>query len=346
MSAEGNVSMLMGDPKKAIRAMTVPLLVALLVIQVNALADRAWCSGLGTDALAATAICAPLYEVITGLGTGLGVGGAAVVSRFIGAGSRREASQGTMQTIIFSLVFGIVLTPILVLFCSDILVAVGSGDVTDVSYDYMIWIMLGTPVFILNGAVAGLIRGEGAARMSTVMMVVLAVANIVLDPVLIYGLDMGIAGASVATVLATVISTLIGLYYYRESSYIKLGRDDVRFDTAKMRTVLRAGVPQMAEYTVMYAMNLVLNYLVIWCAAELPRHLVRGIRGAGNLLGAQHGRQHSPAARLRRRIGSRPGGIGSLRTRGHGEDEGGLPLLDKVLRLDGAASDRTAVRHP
>ena len=268
MSAEGNVSMLMGDPKKAIRAMTVPLLVALLVIQVNALADRAWCSGLGTDALAATAICAPLYEVITGLGTGLGVGGAAVVSRFIGAGSRKEASQGTMQTILFSLVFGIILTPILVLFCSDILVAVGSGDVTDVSYDYMIWIMLGTPVFILNGAVAGLIRGEGAARMSTVMMVVLAVANIVLDPVLIYGLGMGIAGASVATVLATVISTLIGLYYYRESSYIKLGRDDVRFDTAKMRTVLRAGVPQMAEYTVMYAMNLVLNYLVIWCAGS------------------------------------------------------------------------------
>ena len=84
MSAEGNVSMLLGDPRKAIRTMTVPLLIALLVIQVNALADRAWCSGLGTDALAATAICAPLYEVITGLGTGLGVGGAAVVSRYTG----------------------------------------------------------------------------------------------------------------------------------------------------------------------------------------------------------------------------------------------------------------------
>ena len=55
MSAEGNVSMLLGDPRKAIRTMTVPLLIALLVIQVNALADRAWCSGLGTDALAATA---------------------------------------------------------------------------------------------------------------------------------------------------------------------------------------------------------------------------------------------------------------------------------------------------
>ena len=260
--------MLLGDPKKAIRTMTVPLLIALLVIQVNALADRAWCSGLGTDALAATAICAPLYEVITGLGTGLGVGGAAVVSRFIGAGSKRDASEGTAQTILFSLIFGIVLTPILVLLCRDILILVGSGDVTDVSYDYMLWIMVGTPVFIINGAVTGLIRGEGAARMSTLMMIVLAVANIVLDPVLIYGAGMGIAGASVATVIATIISTGIGLYYYRHSSYIKIRRSDLRMDAGKMRVVLRAGVPQMAEYTVIYAMNLVLNYLVIWCAGS------------------------------------------------------------------------------
>ena len=268
MSAEGNVSMLMGDPKKAIRAMTVPLLVALLVIQVNALADRAWCSGLGTDALAATAICAPLYEVITGLGTGLGVGGAAVVSRFIGAGSRKDASQGTMQTILFSLVFGIILTPILVLFCSDILVAVGSGDVTDVSYDYMIWIMVGTPVFVMNGAVAGLLRGEGAAKVSTMMMAVTAIVNIILDPVLIYVLDMGIAGASVATVIATTVSTVIGIWYYLRAGYLRREIRSAGPLWLDMRSVLSMGVPQMAEYTVMYAMNLVLNYLVVWCAGS------------------------------------------------------------------------------
>lgn len=260
--------MLLGDPRKAIRAMTVPLLMALLVVQVNALADRAWCSGLGADALAATAICAPLYEVITGLGTGLGVGGAAVVSRCIGASDRRGASVDAVQALLFGLVFGIVLTPFLLFFCEDILVAVGSGDVTTTSVDYMMWIMLGTPVFIVNGVVAGLLRGEGAARMSTAMMVVMAVANIVLDPVLIYGLDMGIAGASIATVIATMVSTMTGLYYYASSSYVSLRSGCIRLETDRMRAVLRAGVPQMAEYTVMYAMNLVLNYLVVWCAGS------------------------------------------------------------------------------
>lgn len=260
--------MLLGDPRKAIRAMTVPLLMALLVVQVNAVADRAWCSGLGADALAATAICAPLYEVITGLGTGLGVGGAAVVSRCIGAGDRRGASCDAVQALLFGLVFGIVLTPFLMFLCEDILVAVGSGDVTSTAFDYMIWIMLGTPVFIVNGVVAGLLRGEGAARMSTVMMVLMAVANIVLDPLLIYGLGMGIAGASIATVVATLISTLVGLYYYTSSSYVRLSTRGVRLEADRLKAVLRAGVPQMAEYTVMYAMNLVLNYLVVWCAGS------------------------------------------------------------------------------
>lgn len=268
MSSEGNVTVLLGDPKKAIKTMVVPILLALVVTEVNSLADRAWCSGLGADALAAIALCSPIYFVITGLGTGLGVGGAATVSRFIGSGDRRKASSCALQTLIFAVVFGVALTPLLVVLCEDILVAVGSGDITGISTDYMIWIMVGTPALVVNGAVAGLLRGEGAARLSTVMMAITALVNMVLDPVLIYVLDLGIAGASVATVVATVVSTVTGLGFYLGSGYLRNEIRAARYSASDMRTVLSMGVPQMAEYTVMYAMNLVLNYLVVWCAGS------------------------------------------------------------------------------
>ena len=185
MDAEGNVSVLLGDPRGAIRSMAVPLFIALVVTEVNTLADRSWCSGLGQEALAAVALCSPLYLVITGLGTGMGVGGAATVSRRIGSGEIDRARVSAIQTLLFSLVFGAILAPILVLTCEDLLVLVGSGDVTQQSYDYMVWLAAGTPVLVLNGAVAGLLRGEGAARASTVMMAILAVTNIVLDPVMV-----------------------------------------------------------------------------------------------------------------------------------------------------------------
>ena len=268
MSSEANVSVLLGDPRKAIRTMAVPILLALVVTEVNSLADRSWCSGLGADALAAISLCSPVYFVITGLGTGMGVGGAATVSRHIGAGDRARASSCAYQTLLFSLVFGILLTPVLVLLCEDILVLIGSGDITGVSEDYMMWIMVGTPALILNGAVSGLLRGEGAAKLSTAMMAVTAVINIVLDPVLIYGFGMGIAGASVATVLATTASTVLGLWFYFFSGYLRKGIRSSRYSRRDMGEVLSMGVPQMAEYTVMYAMNLVLNYLVVWCAGS------------------------------------------------------------------------------
>lgn len=268
MSAEGNVSVMLGDPRRAIRTMAVPILIALVVTEVNSLADRSWCSGLGADALAAVALCSPLYFVITGLGTGMGVGGAATVSRLIGSGDRDRAASAAYQTLLFSLAFGLVLTLPLVMLCEDILVAIGSGDVTGISCDYMVWIMVGTPVFVMNGAVAGLLRGEGAAKVSTMMMAVTAIVNIILDPVLIYVLDMGIAGASVATVIATTVSTVIGIWYYLKAGYLRREIRSAGPSWTDMRSVLSMGVPQMAEYTVMYAMNLVLNYLVVWCAGS------------------------------------------------------------------------------
>ncbi len=268
MDAEGNVSVLLGDPRGAIRSMAVPLFIALVVTEVNTLADRSWCSGLGQEALAAVALCSPLYLVITGLGIGMGVGGAATVSRRIGSGEIDRARVSAIQTLLFSLVFGAILAPILVLTCEDLLVLVGSGDVTQQSYDYMVWLAAGAPVLVLNGAVAGLLRGEGAARASTVMMAILAVTNIVLDPVLMYVLDMGIAGASVATVIATLVSTLVGLRVYLRSGFVGSGIRGFRYSSGDMRSVLSVGVPQMAEYTVMYAMNLVLNYIVVWCAGS------------------------------------------------------------------------------
>ena len=265
MTAEENVSVLLGDSRKAIRTMAVPLFLALIVVQANSIADRAWSSGLGMESLAAIGLCAPIYLVINGLGTGIGVGGAAAVARFIGSGDRDRAASAAVQTLILSVVVSAVLTPFLVFFCEDILEILGSEGFTDVAYDYMIVIMITAPLFIINGAIAGLLRGEGAAKMSTAMMVVTALLNIILDPILIYVLDMGIAGASTATVVATLVSTAFGSGFYLRG-YVGSRIRGHGFSGSEMHDVMDVAVPQMAEYTVMYGMNLVLNWFVVFCA--------------------------------------------------------------------------------
>jgi len=264
MTAEDRVSILLGNPRKAIVAMAIPIVVSLLVSQVNVLADRAWCAGLGDDAMAAIALVMPVYMTLVGLGSGLGVGASAVISRMIGADDKDKASRSAVQAVIFSVVFGVILTPIMILGQTDLLALLGKENILQLACSYMLPYSVFTLFIIFNGVAGGILNGQGATQYSMLMMVVQAVANIILDPILIYGMGMGLPGAAVATVLATIASMVLGiLLIVSKRTYLQVRRGDIRYDGGCMRLLLKAGVPQMLEYTVMYFMDAVLNYIVL-----------------------------------------------------------------------------------
>ena len=257
MTAEENVSILLGNPKVAIHKLALPLILSLLISQANVIADRAWCSGLGVDAMAAIAVVIPIYMTIVGLGSGLGVGASAIVSRMIGAEDKDKACNAASQALLFGLIFVIILTPLLLISQKGILTILGAGDVMDMANSYAI-------IILMNGAIGGILNGQGATSLSTIMMIVMAVSNIVLDPVFIYGLDMGVRGAAIATVIATVFSLLVGAYFIMSRrTYLTIDRKHMRYEKEQMRMVSVAAIPQMIEYAVMYAMNAVLNVIVI-----------------------------------------------------------------------------------
>lgn len=267
MSADRNVSTLLGDPRKAIIAMAVPIMVSLFVAEINTIADRAWVSGMGSDAVAAVAVVRPVYNVLVGLGAGLGVGASAVISRYIGARNAGFAASCAAQSILLSAVIGIALTPILLLSQSPLLTAIGAGDCFDESMGYMRTYSFFVSIIIINGTIGGVLNGQGASVLSTAMMIILAVSNIVLDPIFIYVLDMGVSGASVATVVSTAVSMAAGfLFLLGRRTYLSYDRSMIRFDRVHCSAVMAAGVPQMLEYLVLYGMDAALNFLVILCA--------------------------------------------------------------------------------
>ena len=269
MDAESRVSMLLGDPRKAIVTMVIPIVLSLLVSEVNMLADRAWCSGLGVEAVATISVVRPIYNVYVGLGTGLGVGAAAVISRKIGASKAGEASSCAVQALIIALLFSIVFTPVMYLCQDGLIETVGSSDIHDSCITYMTTFTLCLTLIVVNGVIAGILNGQGAAGLSTAMMMTLAIGNMILDPILIYGLDMGISGASLATVLATVMSILVGIrYLLGRRTYLSFGRSSLRMDGGHMREIGKAGIPQMLEFVVIYGMDAVLNMIIIICAGS------------------------------------------------------------------------------
>ena len=264
MDAETRVELLLGDPRKAVVALAIPIIISLVVAEVNTLADRAWCSGMGVEALAAVALIRPIYSVYMGLGSGLGVGAAAVISRYLGADRPKDASSAAIQALLIGIVFALILTPILFFTQSGLLDLIGSEDINDDAIAYLTCYTLSLVIIVTNGVIGGILNGQGATGLSTVMMMVLAVSNMILDPIFIYGLGMGLTGASVATVIATVISMSVGIWFMiGKKTYLTFSKESLVFDRARMRAIYRAGIPQMLEYVIIYAMDVILNKIVI-----------------------------------------------------------------------------------
>ena len=88
-----NIDIITGEPKKAIRKLSWPMMVSMLLIMLYNIADSIWVAGLGSDALAAIGYITPLFMILVGLGNGLGAGANSLIARYIGANNRAQANN-------------------------------------------------------------------------------------------------------------------------------------------------------------------------------------------------------------------------------------------------------------
>jgi putative MATE family efflux protein len=264
------VKVLLGDQRKGIIALSIPIAIALFVQNLNNIVDSFWVADLGQAPMAALGIVYPLYCILIGIGNGLGIGVSAAIARNIGMKRHEDANGVAAQSLTLTLIISVAMTVILMVTVVPVIQMMGGENMMDACLSYAIPIYLGSFFIILSGVMSGMLRGEGAARRSMAIQVVGAVVNIVLDPVLIFWMDMGVAGAAWATVISFVISSLMGFYWYFRSDdmYIEFKRKYFRINTAQMREILNVGLPESIELTVMNFFNVFLNYFVIMCSGD------------------------------------------------------------------------------
>ncbi len=248
MTYSKDLEVMLGDPKRAVLVMTVPLILSYAIAQVNMFADTAWCAGLGSYASTALSTIIPYYWLISGIGTGIGIGAAASIARHLGRNEAGEAESQVSQTLVLSVAVGLLIMAPLYLSLEPMLGIMSVGDVGSHCIDYITPVIVFSTVYVLNGAVAGLLRAEGAARKSMTVLIVAAVLNIILDPLLIYGADLGLAGAGLATSLSTLVSTLLGLYWFLSGKmYLRITFKGFRVRLDQMKDVLSVGLPRTVE---------------------------------------------------------------------------------------------------
>jgi putative MATE family efflux protein len=261
------VALLIGNQRKGIAAMAFPLAVALLFQSLNNIVDSLWVSDLGGSAMAALGIVYPLYCVQMGIGNGLGIGVSAAIARHIGRKDREMAERSAAQGLVVAVQASLILTPFLLLVSPAVLPLMGSGDITDECLGYAYPLFATTFLIILSGIMAGMLRGEGAAKRSMIMQASGAVVNIALDPVMIFWMDMGVAGAAWATAISFAFTCVIALVWYIRGRglFVRIRREYLRSDKAVRRDIFSVGLPEALELSVMNVFNIALNFCVVMC---------------------------------------------------------------------------------
>lgn len=259
------ISMITGDPKRAIRVLSVPMIISMLLIMAYNLADSIWVAGLGPDALAALGFTTPLFMVIIGLGNGLGAGATSLIARCIGAVNKKKADNAAMHSVILAMAISAGLTLLVLMFLSNILLAMGAGSTVELAIQYGQVVFGGLIFLIFSSVASGILRAEGDVKRPMYAMAATAILNIILDPIFIYYFGWGIAGAAWATVLSTSISCTLMIYWLlmKGDTYVTFSRRDFKADWNVVRDILMVGLPASAESFVMSFLGVILNMILV-----------------------------------------------------------------------------------
>ena len=231
---------------KAYFKIALPVVIGMVVSLIYNLADTWFIARTGNTALVAgVSLCAPIFTLMVAFSDIFGLGGSNLISRLLGQGRREDVSNVSAFSLFGALGFGAVTAIVMLLFRSTILSLLGAtAETLPYASSYYCWLALGAPAIILNVVPGNLLRTEGLSEMAMVCTVTGAVLNIVLDPIFIFGLGMGAAGAALATVLSNLISDILFLTVMRrKSKVLSIRLRDCRINTSMLGSILSIGIP-------------------------------------------------------------------------------------------------------
>ncbi len=254
-----------------LRRLSVPALIGMFVMTLYNVVDTVFISyGVGIEAVAGTTVAFPLMMIMMAVAAALGVGGASVISRRLGAQKGEEANLVFGNIITLNLIVSVLglfvaffaLEPILNLFGA-------TPSTLGYAKDYMFPILFGTFFFSFGFAANNLIRAEGNARFAMVMMIVPAVINIILDPIFIFVLNMGVQGAAIATVISqAVVFFMVFDYFLKGKSSLRFAISNLKLKWSLVRETLSVGLPAMIQQSAGSILVISVNSMLIQHGTE------------------------------------------------------------------------------
>ncbi|EGT5273200.1 MATE family efflux transporter [Clostridioides difficile] len=251
---------------KAIWHMAIPMMLGMSINIIYNITDTFFIGRLNdTAALAAISLLLPFTTILMAIGNLFGTGGSTLFSRLLGSENTDRTKQCSATTLWLSFLFGL-LTAIISIIFSNYIIRLLGADSNTFAYvkQYLIFYGMGAPFIIANFTLEQLIRGDGKSVESMIGMMISVGANIILDPILMFGLQLGIRGAAIATVIGNAFAVI---YYIvciqRADNQLSALPKYFRLEKQMLKEIFLVGLSAMLLDILLIVSSLMFNYYAL-----------------------------------------------------------------------------------
>lgn len=246
---------------KLIASLSVPTILSMLVTNIYNLADTAFVGALGTSQSGAVGVIFGYMSIIQAIGFMFGQGSGSITARLLGARDEDRASRIASAGVLCSFSLGVLMSVIAFFALDPIVRILGSTDtIAPYAKDYLTYILIAAPAMTGGYTLNNLLRYEGRASLGMVGLMTGAILNIALDPLLMFVLNMGLAGAAIATAFSQIVSFLILLsMFLRRKTTVRLSIRGADLRPGTVGNIISTGLPSMLRQVLNSLATILLN---------------------------------------------------------------------------------------
>lgn len=229
---------------KALLTLSIPMIICLLVNASYNVIDAYFAGILGINQIGAISITFPITQGIVGVGVGIGAGAGSYISRLLGKKDIDKANNTASTAVFISITAGIIITIFTIMFLDKVLGALGATEtIMPFAKEYGVICISFCILPIFNVTMNNIMAAQGEGKISMTAMIIGAVSNIILAPILIFKLNLGLRGAAISTVISQAITSSFYIWYTNSKGYLKISINNVSLQKDICLQILKIGIP-------------------------------------------------------------------------------------------------------
>lgn len=248
---------------KLILSFSIPCVISMLINSIYNIVDQIFIGkGVGTLGNAATNVIFPLIIIFNAVAGLIGNGAAANLSLKLGEKNKKAAAKSIGQAVSLTIILSVVISCIAYIFLPQLVYLFGCTEsVYKYAVDYGRIIVIGAPFMLIYSSFSSIIRADGSPKYSMIMLVIGAIINIILDPIFIFGFNMGVKGGALATIIGQIVSFVIAIIYLFKIKSVKLTKNDFKLDKDVFR-ILALGISSFITQATILVLFIFMNNIL------------------------------------------------------------------------------------